>query len=396
MNPVRNPRAYMKISNGVKPRVLIFSIAYEPLVGGAELAVRNLTSRLSSFEFDLITCRFSRTDDPRERIGNVNVYRVGFGSRIGRYLYPVFAWRLAKKLHQNNPYQIVWSIMAAYAGAAALMFLRRNRGIKFLLTLQEGDSIAHIHKQVWGFKKRWQEIFKRADYIQAISQYLADWARSEGAVCPVEVVPNGVDPRSFSPLQRGRVRGGKKIIITVSRLVPKNGIDILIHAMAVIACLPDRQASGAKQSPKLMIIGAGPEETNLKKLAKDLKIDGIIEFAGHIKHDELPEYLSRADIFVRPSRSEGLGTAFLEAMSRGLPVIATRVGGISDFLTDGETGIFCRENDLHDLAEKIDRLISDDALRNKLSENGKRLVQKSYAWTTIAENMDKIFKSLLK
>ena len=375
------------------PRILIFSIAYAPLVGGAELAVRNITDRLFSYEFDLITCRFDKSYSTLERIGNMNVYRVGFGSRIGRYLYPIFAFRLAKKLHKAKPYQIVWSIMAAYASAAALMFLRRYPQVKFLLTLQEGDDISHIHKQVRGYKKIWQRIFRRADHIQAISQYLADWARKEGATCPVEVAPNGVDTSSFSPLSRGRSRGGENsnVIITVSRLVPKNGIDILIKAIAVIA-----KNAMAKQSLKLIIVGAGREEQNLKKLAKDLGVDEIVEFAGHVDHAQLPKYLIAADIFVRPSRSEGLGTAFLEAMAVGVPVIAARVGGVSDFLTDGETGIFCRENDPHDLAEKIERLISDDGLRHKLLENGKRLVQKSYTWGTIAESMDRILKSLLK
>ena len=161
--------------NGVSKRVLIFSIAYEPHVGGAELAVRHITDRLSSFEFDLITSRFSSRDVRQEKIGNVNVYRVGFGSRLGRYLYPWFASSLAKKLHRQNKYQMIWSTMAAYAGAASLMFLNRFPKTPFLLTLQEGDSIGHIHKQVRYFKSAWREIFTKADHIQVISNFLADW-----------------------------------------------------------------------------------------------------------------------------------------------------------------------------------------------------------------------------
>ncbi|TSA45457.1 glycosyltransferase family 1 protein [bacterium] len=375
----------------MRKRILIFSIAYEPMVGGAELAVRNITDRLPSYEFDLITCRFGKKDLAEQKIGNVMVYRVGFGSRLGRYLYPVLALRLASRLHRKKAYGIVWSIMAAYAGAAALMFKRRFPDVKFLLTLQEGDSVPHIHKQVRGFQKHWQQVFKKADYIQAISQYLADWAKAEGAACPMEVVPNGVTLSFFSPLIRGRLRGGRNskfVIITTSRLVPKNGIDVLIKAVTELKTL-------IRDTRYLIrIVGSGPDEKKLKDLARGLNVDHLIEFVGEVSPDEIPEYLSQADLFVRPSRSEGLGSSFLEAMAAGLPVVGTAVGGIPDFLKDGETGFLAKVDDPKDLAQKIHLLLEDKNLYSKLSANGKKLVEKNYDWNKIANCMEKIFSTL--
>lgn len=389
-----------KISNGVKPRILIFSIAYDPMVGGAELAVRNLTSHLLSYDFDLITCRFDQSHKPVEKIGNVMVYRVGFGSRLGRYLYPVFAFRLAKKLHRQKNYQIIWAIMAAYAGGAALLFKRRFPAVKFLLTLQEGDPIEHIHRQVRGFRRQWQKLFEKADYIQAISKFLADWARKEGANCPVEVVPNGVTPSVFSPLTptvssgliRGRLRGGRNskfVVITTSRLVPKNGIDILIRAAAGLKTLI-RDSRFA-----IRIIGIGPEEQSLKNLVEKLEVTDIVEFLGEVPAEQIPEYLWQADVFVRPSRSEGLGTSFLEAMAAGLPVIGTPVGGIPDFLFDRKTGLFCKPDDPQDLARKIVMLLENETLAKELRENGQKLVAEKYSWDIIAEQMKKIFERIL-
>ncbi|MBI4049964.1 MAG: glycosyltransferase family 4 protein [Candidatus Doudnabacteria bacterium] len=381
----------------MKKRVLIFSIAYEPLLGGAELAVRNITDRLSAYEFDLITARFSRKHAEQERIGNVNVYRVGFGSRLGRYLYPMLAWRLASKLHKGRPYQLVWSIMAAYAGAAALMFLRRFPAVNYLLTLQEGDPIVHIHRRVRGMKKMWQRIFGRADYVQAISRHLAEWARAEGAACPIEIVPNGVAVEKFTPTlspphEGERKRGSQFTIITTSRLVPKNGLDILIRALAVI--LEGAKRLIGSRDIKLQILGSGSEEQKLKKLAHDLNVSDCVEFLGDITPDKVPEYLVRADIFVRPSRSEGLGTAFLEAMAAGLPVIGTAVGGIPDFLQDGATGLFCKVEEPNDLAAKIKLLFEDAPLRRRLGENGKKLVEERYSWDGIAARMNNIFQKL--
>ena len=365
----------------MKPRILIFSLAYEPLVGGAELAVRNITDRLFDYEFDMITCRFDPKHRPREKIGNVTVYRVGFGSRLGRYLFPVAGFFKVAQLHKAKPYGMIWSIMAAYAGGAALLFKWRFPRVKFLLTLQEGDSVKHIYKQVRGFQSLWRMIFRKADYIQAISNFLADWAKKEGASCPIEVVPNGVNLEKFKANDAKKNANDAKVVITVSRLVYKNGVDILIRA---IQDLP----------VKLQILGSGPEETSLKNLAEELNIADKIEFLGNIDNDKLPEYLSQADIFARPSRSEGLGISFLEAMAMGLPVIAPPVGGIPDFLKDRETGLFVQEEDPADLAEKIKLLLNDESLRNRIAQAGQKLVLENYSWGTIASKMDRIFKKL--
>ena len=391
----------------MKSRILIFSVAYEPLVGGAEIAVRNITDRLLDYEFDLITCRLDHELTTQEKIGNVNVYRVGFGTRLGRYLYPVFAFRLASKLHKQNPYHIVWAIMAAYASAAALLFLRRNPQVKFLLTLQEGDPISHIHRRVRAFRRSWQQIFKRADYVQAISNYLADWARAEGAVCPVEVVPNGVALENFQfPISN--FQKNLKIIITTSRLVRKNGLDILIKAITVIASEAKQSLEhGIASSPdlgrdprndrniKLVIIGSGPEERNLKTLAKKLQVNDVVEFLGDVSPNEIPKYLLQADIFVRASRSEGLGISFLEAMAAGVPVIATPVGGIPDFLKDRETGLFSKPEDPKDLSEKIKELLEDEELRKKLAYNARSLVEQDYDWNKIALRYESIIHHLI-
>ena len=111
----------------------------------------------------------------------------------------------------------------------------------------------------------------------------------------------------------------------------------------------------------------------------------------------MPQYLSAADVFARPSLSEGLGSAFLEAMAAGLPVIGTAVGGIPDFLKDPSThsgqatGLFCNVNDPWDLAEKIKTLLTDRELRTKLIDNGRKLVAEKYDWDIIAEKFEEIY-----
>jgi len=275
--------------------------------------------------------------------------------------------------------------MAFYAGLAALFFKWRYPKVKYLLTMQSGDSDFFIWIRTWFWEPLYKKIYTRADYIQAISQFLARRARRYGYQGEIEIVPNGVDLERFSrTVLATESQGQSLIIITVSRLVKKNGIDDLIRA----------QGLSLPWVLKLLIIGTGPEEKKLKKLVKKLKLEDKVIFLGHISHQDLPRYLAMADVFVRPSLSEGLGSAFLEAMACGLPVIGTSVGGIPDFLKDGETGLFCQVKNPQSIAEKIQELLTNSQLRKRIITNGQKLVQEKYNWDRINQQMSQIYQKL--
>ncbi|NCQ16554.1 glycosyltransferase family 4 protein, partial [Candidatus Falkowbacteria bacterium] len=143
-----------------------------------------------------------------------------------------------------------------------------------------------------------------------------------------------------------------------------------------------------------LIIGAGELEKNYKLQITNYKLEGRVIMLGEIKNELIPEYLSIADVFVRPSLSEGQGIAFLEAMAAGVPIIATPVGGIVDFLRDGETGLFCRVSDPASIAAKIKILFANKEMAEALRNNAGELVRKNYGWDSIAVKMEKIFNQL--
>jgi glycosyltransferase involved in cell wall biosynthesis len=134
----------------------------------------------------------------------------------------------------------------------------------------------------------------------------------------------------------------------------------------------------------LLVVGDGKLGSELKTLVRELNIQDRVKFLGNVSNDQLPKYLKLADVFVRPSRSEGLGTAFLEAMAAGTPIVATRVGGIKDFLIDRETGIVCLLDDHKSVASSISEILRDEKLREKIIKNGKSLVINRYDWEKIA------------
>ncbi len=373
----------------VPKRILIFSYAYAPLVGGAEVAVREITDRISSseIEFDMVTARPKNTV-PVEKIGNVTVYRVGGIGGLWKFLFPYIAFRKAKKLHQKKPYQGVWSIMAAYAGFATSFFKKRFPDVPFILTLQEGDPPEYIRRKVRFVRPLFRTIFKRADKIQAISSYLGIFAKEEGAKVVPSVIGNGVDVSLFSKKitvsERQALRrpygidDNDIVLFTASRLVTKNAVDVIMRSLVLLS-----------PTVKLVIAGDGPERLRLESLAKEQGVANRVCFLGTVSYAELPRWYQAADIVTRPSRSEGFGNVFAEAMAAGVPVIATSVGGIPDIVIDGNTGLVCQVDDPKDLAHKIETLIADQSLRQRLVQNGLILVGEKYDWEVIAQRMKK-------
>ncbi|MBI5229829.1 MAG: glycosyltransferase family 4 protein [Candidatus Magasanikbacteria bacterium] len=371
-------------------RILIFSTAYLPLIGGAEVMVKEITDRLGTeFEFVLVTAQLRAELPSHERIGAVEVHRIGRGYWSDKLLLAFYGARYARSL---GGFDAVWGIMASYGGLAALRYKKMHLRTKFLLTLQEGDSRAHIYARVWWWWPYFTQIFKRADKIQAISNYLAEWAREMGARCAVDVVPNGVDAAKFSPpdeVARARARAEVRqqygislnapLVVSVSRLVPKNGIADLIQAMKFLP-----------EDAHLMIVGEGVLSRSLHALVQTKGLKDRVHFVGFVSHNDLPRYLWASDIFCRPSLSEGLGNVFLEAMAAGVPVVAPQVGGIKDFLIDGETGLFCKIGDTLDIAQKIKLILVDKHLSEYLRKNGLQLVRDKFYWSNIARQMKNI------
>ncbi len=369
-------------------KILIFSTAYRPLVGGAELAIQEITARLPEHQFDLICAKIKPELADEEKIGAVTIYRLGNGSAWDKKLLPLRAFFKALSLHRQNRYDLLWVVMASYASLAALFLKLLYPRVPLLLTLQEGDSKEHIYRQMGWFKPLFRRVFKKADCVQAISNYLAEWAKEMGAKAPIEVVPNGVDLRHSEPRLGGANNllsqdDRSKTVITVSRLEPKNGLADLIRAITFL--------SGAK----LLIVGGGSLEGELKKLAQELGVVERVKFLGQVEPEEVSRYLSLATVFCRPSLSEGLGSVFLEAMAVGLPVVGTPVGGIPDFLQDGETGLFCEPGNPKSIAAAIKRLLDNPALRERLAANGQKLVKEKYDWNLIAQKMNSLFKRLI-
>ena len=176
------------------------------------------------------------------------------------------------------------------------------------------------------------------------------------------------------------------VLVTTSRLVKKNAVGDIIESLRFLP-----------ENVKLLVVGSGPLFKSLQLLTTHYSLQTRIKFVGHVVPDKIREYLWASDIFIRPSLSEGFGNSFIEAMAAGLPVIATPVGGIVDFLKDGETGLFCKVNDSKSISEAVLRLVNDPALKNKIIENASKMVTDKYDWHIVATEMrSEVFNRLIK
>ncbi|NQV93301.1 glycosyltransferase family 4 protein, partial [Candidatus Kaiserbacteria bacterium] len=364
-------------------------------------------------EFHMVTLRFDNTLPKVEQVGNVLVHRIGFsalrptGEDLKRFplhlnkLYYQFAAAITGlRLHKKYSYDAVWSIMAHSAGVPGGLFKTFKPNIPYLLTLQEGDPIEHIKKVMFPIYPFFIRGFKKADRMQTISTYLATWGVAMGFNGKPVVIPNGVDTKVFSKehprreLEVLKQTLEKKInsvfLITTSRLVHKNAVDTVIKALPL---MPEHVI--------FLIIGGGPEEKELKKLALEKGVMSRVRFLGEIEQKEIPKYLKISDIFIRPSRSEGMGNSFIEAMAAGLPIIGTQVGGITDFLFDPEknpdikpTGISISVDSPEEVSKAVLRYSTDVLLRREVTDNARALVEARYDWKIIVPAMRSRFFKL--
>jgi glycosyltransferase involved in cell wall biosynthesis len=199
----------------------------------------------------------------------------------------------------------------------------------------------------------------------------------------IYVIPNGIDLEEYKDVMiiPNRKKGTKEILF-VGRLHPIKGVQYLLRAM--------KQVQEKIPDARLILVGDGEERERLVSLSIQLGIQKYVQFIGITPHNVVKTFMQQADVFVLPSLSEGFPNVILEAMACGLPIIASRVGGIPDIITNDTNGYLVEVKDTNDMANKILLLLSDDALRKKLSDTNRHQIEK-YSWENVISELEKIY-----
>ncbi|NAW98851.1 MULTISPECIES: glycosyltransferase [unclassified Vibrio] len=210
---------------------------------------------------------------------------------------------------------------------------------------------------------------------------------------PIHVTPFGVDTNLFCPIDKNMDGPKPKVSIgTVKLLHKKYGIDTLIKAFAIVV-------SHCKDTElELVIVGNGPEEENLKRLASSLGVSRLVQFRGYIDNSLVPQILNALDIYVALSRldSESFGVAAVEANACSLPVVVSDVSGFKEVVVDGKTGLIVERDNPEAAAQAICRLVVNERLREKMGKLGRQHVLENYSWDVSLDKMIDVYDELIE
>lgn len=270
--------------------------------------------------------------------------------------------------------------------------LRRWTSIKLVVGLH-GDDVLSLGKLPAYEQGIVTRLICRADWVLAHSSSLMGQAeRIVGRMKEQRsYLPYGIDCdrlRQRAAQQRQTIfKNQGPYILTVAKLYERKGIDILLQAI--------KQVKDCLEGHSFLIVGDGPEETRLKKMAGDLGVDDHVVFAGDISNTVIPSLFKDCRFFVLPSRSEPFGIVLLEAMTFGKAILATRVGGIPEFITDGMNGVLVPSEDPESLAHQIRIFIQREDLTERIGKNGLAVAEEVYDYRSIIKKYEDLFDSII-
>ncbi len=289
---------------------------------------------------------------------------IGLAS-AGAFLYASLISKV-RRLHQGHPIDLIHAHAALPCGHAAVL-LSRELKIPCVVTVHGLD--AFFDNQVRGYAGRWcrrvaQYVYRSASRVICISEKVSEEVAT-GAAAPVntEVIYNSVNPEMFAPASD---ESPSNTILSVGNLIPIKGHELLLRALAAV--LP--------RYPQVScdIIGDGPDQHRLTRLASDCNIAGKVRFLGRQSRKQVTEAMRRCALFVLPSRYEGLGCVYLEAMSAEKSVIACRGQGIDEIIRHGSNGWLVDPNNLQELIQALSILLQDLQLRRQMGVAARRTI----------------------
>jgi len=373
-------------------------IAYfPPIVGGTETQTLSLARALITQNVNpsVITERV-RGLKRFERIDGVPVYRL---LTLGSGTFASLSFMLSSfhfLMKNRRKYQIIHAHLASSPAITATIagkLLRKKIVVKFGGAGKTGD-IQTSHRTFLGriklkFLMKYVNIFISPS--EEIKEELINYGFAKGKVVKIS---NGVDIVLFHPVDDLQKENLKRrfnfpslpVLVYAGRLERGKGLAMLLMAW-------QRVVKVGRES-YLVVVGEGSEKDSLIDLAKQLQIIESVKFTGAVR--DVNKYLQTGDCFVLPSSAEGLPNALLEAMATGLPVIATKIGGVEEVIENKKNGFLFEPGSVDQLAKGILTLLSQSDLAHKLGQQARRTIEENYAIDIISEKYLKLYAEIIK
>ena len=300
-----------------------------------------------------------------------------------RFLGELLLRRIGQ-LNLRSPIHVIHAHAALPCGAAAALLSRRT-GIPFVVTIHGLDVFNSCFQK--GIAAGWRRkasvnVYASAKKVICISgrvqQLLAD---GMNAPCTSEVVYNGTDPSVFTP---GRVQEQTPTILVVGNLLAGKGHELVLKAFA--------RVKDSHPGLQCRIIGEGADRVRFANLARNLGISDRVHFLGRRSRSEVAEAMRNCTVFALPSRFEGLGCVYLEAMASGKPVIACRGQGIDEVIQHGSNGWLIPVDGLVELVQGLQDLLSNAELRARIGRAARQTILDKLTLTDQAQSLLKIYE----
>ncbi|HEY6276926.1 MAG TPA: glycosyltransferase family 4 protein [Streptosporangiaceae bacterium] len=371
------------------PKVLVVTNDFPPRAGGIQSFVHALAVRLPAGSVTVYAPAWAGAAEfdaaqpfPVERHPTSLMLPV-----------PSVARRAARLLRRDGCDTVLFGAAAPLGLLAPAL---RRAGARRLV------AITHGHEAGWAVLPGARRLLRRIGDTTDTVTYLGEYTRvrvaralSPAAASRMTRLAPGVDTGAFRPGAGGaavRERlglGGRPVVVCVSRLVPRKGQDTLIRAWPdVLAAVPDA---------RLLIVGGGPYQAALQRLADGAGVAGSVVFTGPVPWPQLPAYYDAGDVFAMPCRTrrrgldvEGLGIVYLEASATGLPVVGGDSGNAPDAIRAGETGYVVAGDSTAGVASRLVELLTDPAGARAMGEKGMAWVDTEWRWDLVAQRLEGI------
>jgi teichuronic acid biosynthesis glycosyltransferase TuaC len=328
--------------------------------------------------------RRSRSDSPSQWLRFFSLPG-GFGlPSAGAFLFARIVAQV-RQLQRSGNVDLIHAHAALPCGHAA-MLLSAELKIPYVVTVHGIDAFST--EQVRGRAGEWSRristrVFQSSKRVICISERVREAVlEGTGRSCRTSVVYNGVDPEMFSPATEPVA--GELRVLSVGNLIPIKGHELLLRAVASLAF--------EFRALTLEIIGDGPERSHLQDLAQQLQIAERVRFLGRQSRAQVAEAMRRSTVFALPSRYEGLGCVYLEAMSTGKPVIGCRGQGIAEIIQQGSNGFLVGPDNEKELTLALGMLLRDEGLRHRIGNAARDTVLDRLTLSQQAESLARIYR----
>lgn len=374
-------------------RILFLNYEFPPIGGGGANATSYLFrefARIPEVSIDCVTSAWRSGDCEEPFATNIRLFRLDVGKRELHYWTQreVLIWLLrgnqeVKRLMSQNKYDVCHAFFGFPSGMVS--WLQRKK-MPYLVSLRGSDVPGfnpRFTTQYLLLKPLFRKIWSASGAVVANSEGLQRLARSFMPELNIDVVPNGINTAEFTVENSLERTPGK--ILCVSRLVERKGVQDLVAAMpGILANAPHAH---------LVIVGEGDLLETLKSRCRELAIADKVDFRGYVAHKDLPQIYNSAELFVQPSFYEGMSNTVLEAMSCGLPIIATGEGGREELLR--ENALMSPYGDSSAMAEEVAGLFSNPQKMTMMGQTSRNIAN-HYSWSAVAQSYLDIYTSLSK